>query len=90
MAKEYGIREKDKAADFVVGELLRGNLRSGDKIDRSRIAAHLGMSRVPVQEAIVQLERGSERNRLRTCSACAHRTVACRSWAARRTDAVGA
>jgi DNA-binding GntR family transcriptional regulator len=57
MPKTYGVKEKDKAAEHIVDRLLSGDLRSGDRVDRNEIAGTLGMSRVPVQEAIVQLER---------------------------------
>jgi DNA-binding GntR family transcriptional regulator len=57
MPKTYGVQEKDKAAEYIVNCLLAGDLKSGDRVDRNEMAAALGMSRVPVQEAIVQLER---------------------------------
>lgn len=57
MPKAYGMKEKDKAADYIVDRLLSGDLRTGDRVDRNELAAALGMSRIPVQEAIVQLER---------------------------------
>lgn len=40
----------------VVNLVLTGKLRSGDRIDRNEIAHELGLSRVPIQEAVVQLE----------------------------------
>ncbi|HYZ67471.1 MAG TPA: GntR family transcriptional regulator, partial [Mycobacterium sp.] len=40
----------------VVNLVLTGKLRSGDRIDRNEIAQELGLSRVPIQEAVVQLE----------------------------------
>jgi DNA-binding GntR family transcriptional regulator len=36
--------------------MFTGGLRGGDRVDRNRIAAELGISRVPIQEALVQLE----------------------------------
>jgi DNA-binding GntR family transcriptional regulator len=36
--------------------VLTGKLRSGDRVDRNEIANDLGLSRVPIQEAVVQLE----------------------------------
>lgn len=57
MPKRYGVKDKDVAVAHIVSGLLDGSLRPGDRIDRTEIAAKLGMSRVPVQEAVNQLER---------------------------------
>lgn len=56
MPKKYGIKEKDLVVSHVVNLILTGKLRSGDRLDRNEIAEHLGLSRVPVQEAVVELE----------------------------------
>lgn len=56
MPKQYGIKEKDLVVEHVVALILTGKLRTGDRIDRNEIAKTLGLSRVPVQEAVVQLE----------------------------------
>jgi DNA-binding GntR family transcriptional regulator len=40
----------------VINLVLTGKLRSGDRLDRNEIARELGLSRVPVQEAVLQLE----------------------------------
>ncbi len=56
MPKNYGIKEKDQVVTHVVNLILTGKLRTGDRIDRTEIAETLGLSRVPVQEAVVQLE----------------------------------
>ena len=56
MPKRYGVKEKDLVVAHVLDLLLTGRLRSGDRVDRNEIAATLGLSRVPVQEALVQLE----------------------------------
>ncbi len=56
MPKRYGVKEKDLVVAHVLDLLLTGQLRSGDRVDRNGIAAALGLSRVPVQEALVQLE----------------------------------
>lgn len=56
MPKTYGIKEKDQVVAHVVTMILTGKLRTGDRIDRNEIATDLGLSRVPVQEAVVQLE----------------------------------
>lgn len=56
MPKKYGVKEKDLVVSHVVNMVLTGKLRSGDRLDRNEIAHELGLSRVPVQEAVVQLE----------------------------------
>lgn len=56
MPKRYGVKEKDQVVAYVVDLVLTGRLRGGHRIDRNAIAEALGVSRVPVQEAMVQLE----------------------------------
>lgn len=56
MPKKYGIKEKDQVVAHIVNLVLTGRLRSGDRVDRNEIADELGLSRVPIQEAVVQLE----------------------------------
>ncbi|MGB0969383.1 MAG: GntR family transcriptional regulator [Mycobacterium sp.] len=56
MPKKYGIKEKDLVVSHVVNMVLTGKLRSGDRLDRNEIAQELGLSRVPIQEAVIQLE----------------------------------
>jgi DNA-binding GntR family transcriptional regulator len=56
MPKKYGVKEKDLVVSHVVNLILTGKLRSGDRVDRNEIAQELGLSRVPIQEAVVQLE----------------------------------
>ena len=56
MPKKYGVKEKDLVVAHVVNLILIGKLRSGDRVDRNEIAQELGVSRVPIQEAVVQLE----------------------------------
>jgi len=56
MPKRYGIKEKDQVVTHVINLVLTGKLRSGDRVDRNEIAHELGLSRVPIQEAVVQLE----------------------------------
>ncbi|MDT5073457.1 MAG: hypothetical protein QOH82_2777 [Mycobacterium sp.] len=56
MPKKYGVKEKDLVVSHVVNLVLTGKLRSGDRLDRNEIAGQLGLSRVPVQEAVVELE----------------------------------
>lgn len=56
MPKHYGVKEKDQVVAHILDLLLCGRLRTGDRVDRNEIASVLGLSRVPVQEALVQLE----------------------------------
>ncbi|HNF04520.1 MAG TPA: GntR family transcriptional regulator [Mycobacterium sp.] len=56
MPKKYGVKEKDQVVAHILELLLTGRLRTGDRVDRNEITAALGLSRVPVQEALVQLE----------------------------------
>jgi DNA-binding GntR family transcriptional regulator len=56
MPKKYGVKEKDLVVAHVVDLILTGKLRTGDRIDRNEVAHDLGLSRVPIQEAVVQLE----------------------------------
>ncbi|OBA60765.1 GntR family transcriptional regulator [Mycobacterium sp. 1100029.7] len=56
MPKKYGVKEKDQVVNHVLNMVLTGKLRTGDRVDRNEIALGLGVSRVPIQEALVQLE----------------------------------
>ncbi|HEY1442801.1 MAG TPA: GntR family transcriptional regulator [Mycobacterium sp.] len=56
MPKKYGVKEKDQVVDHILNLIVTGKLRSGDRVDRNEIALGLGVSRVPIQEALVQLE----------------------------------
>lgn len=56
MPKKYGVKEKDQVVNHILNLIMTGKLRSGDRVDRNEIALGLGVSRVPIQEALVQLE----------------------------------
>jgi len=56
MPKKYGVKEKDQVVSYILNLVLTGKLRSGDRVDRNEIAVSLAVSRVPIQEALVQLE----------------------------------
>jgi DNA-binding GntR family transcriptional regulator len=56
MPKTYGAKDKDQVVAHILNQVLTGKLRTGDRVDRNEIASELGISRVPIQEAIVQLE----------------------------------
>jgi DNA-binding GntR family transcriptional regulator len=53
------IRTKTSASvvDYVIEELFEGRLKSGDRIDLEAVCEALGVSRIPVREAMVILER---------------------------------
>jgi DNA-binding GntR family transcriptional regulator len=53
------VRKKtsEAVADHILGLLFDGTLRTGDRIDIDGIAATLGVSRVPVREGLMSLER---------------------------------
>jgi len=53
------VRTKTSAAvvDYVLEQLFEGRLRSGDRIDLEDVCETLGVSRLPVREAMVILER---------------------------------
>jgi DNA-binding GntR family transcriptional regulator len=46
---------RDKAAAYLRGEILSGHLPAGAKIDQEQIADALGISRIPVREALIEL-----------------------------------
>lgn len=56
MPKIYGVMEKDLVVMHILNDVLTGKLRAGDRIDRNELAKSMGLSRVPIQEAMVQLE----------------------------------
>jgi DNA-binding GntR family transcriptional regulator len=51
------VRTSDQVADHILGLLFAGRLRAGDRVDLDALAAELGVSRVPIREALAQLER---------------------------------
>jgi DNA-binding GntR family transcriptional regulator len=57
MPKKYGFKEKDLVVYHIVDLVLAGELRTGDRINRDAIAGAVGVSRLPVQQAIDQLEQ---------------------------------
>ena len=50
---------KDAAAAYLREQILTGRLRPGAKIDQDEISEALGMSRVPVREALIELAQES-------------------------------
>jgi DNA-binding GntR family transcriptional regulator len=50
-------RTSDAVVDYILDELFSGKLREGDRVDLDLLAETLGVSRVPVREALAQLER---------------------------------
>lgn len=59
MANRSIPRDKTSAAivDHVLEQIFEGRLKSGDRIDLNELCQELGVSRLPVREAIVMLER---------------------------------
>lgn len=47
---------KHEAAQYIRDQILSGALRPGGKIDQAQVAEDLGVSRIPVREAIITLE----------------------------------
>jgi DNA-binding GntR family transcriptional regulator len=47
----------EAVAAYVLGRLFAGELKSGQRLDLDAIAEELGVSRVPVREGLIQLER---------------------------------
>jgi DNA-binding GntR family transcriptional regulator len=53
----YRDKTSEAVAEYLIRLIFEGTLRGGDRIDRDEVAAALGVSRAPVQEALVRLER---------------------------------
>jgi DNA-binding GntR family transcriptional regulator len=52
-----GTKASAAVVDYVLEQLFSGALRSGDRIDHDQLGEALGISRLPVREALVILER---------------------------------
>jgi DNA-binding GntR family transcriptional regulator len=50
---------KDTAAAYLREQILTGELRPGTKVDQDEVSVALGMSRVPVREALIELAQES-------------------------------
>src|SRR3989442_12482928 len=50
---------KDAAAAYLREQILTGQLTPGTKIDQDEISEALGMSRLPVREALIELAQES-------------------------------
>ena len=50
-------KTSDAIAEVLVGRIVRGELRPGDRIDLTAVAAELEVSRAPLREALILLER---------------------------------
>ncbi|CUU56873.1 DNA-binding transcriptional regulator, GntR family [Parafrankia irregularis] len=59
MARRPVPRSKTSTAvvDYILEQIFEGHLRSGDRIDLEQVCRELDVSRLPVREAIVMLER---------------------------------
>lgn len=51
------VKTSDAVAERILEALFTGELRAGDRIDLDAIAKRLGVSRAPVREALLALER---------------------------------
>jgi len=51
------VKASDVVVDYILELLLTGKLRVGDRIDLDALASELELSRVPIREALAQLER---------------------------------
>jgi DNA-binding GntR family transcriptional regulator len=51
------VKTSEAVAAYIIGLLFDGTLRGGDRIDLDEVAAALGVSRVPVREGLLHLER---------------------------------
>ncbi|MGJ3507207.1 GntR family transcriptional regulator [Enemella sp. A6] len=51
------VKSSEAVADYLLGEFTAGRLKPGDRIDLDAVANELGVSRAPVREALVLLER---------------------------------
>lgn len=47
----------EEVAAYLRDEILSGRLRSGERIDQDGVAEQLGVSRLPVREALISLDR---------------------------------
>lgn len=50
-------KTSEGVAEYLLAEFVAGRLRPGDRIDLHAVAAELGVSRAPVREALILLER---------------------------------
>jgi DNA-binding GntR family transcriptional regulator len=48
---------RDQIYDAILGEILKGTYRHGDKLKDTDLAREYGISRTPVREALIRLER---------------------------------
>jgi DNA-binding GntR family transcriptional regulator len=45
-----------QVTDFLMGQIVNGNIRQGDRINEAELARRLGISRNPIREAVNRLE----------------------------------
>jgi len=46
----------NQVTDFLMGQIVSGNIRQGDRINEAELARRLGISRNPIREAVNRLE----------------------------------
>ncbi len=65
MHPEYAPVLKDKIADILKSEIFLGNIKDGESLTQEIISEKLGVSRMPVREAFLQLESDGILERLK-------------------------
>jgi DNA-binding GntR family transcriptional regulator len=55
--RAIGTKASAVVVDYLLEQLFSGALRSGDRIDHDQLGEALGISRLPIREALVMLER---------------------------------
>ncbi|HEY6428788.1 MAG TPA: GntR family transcriptional regulator [Acidimicrobiales bacterium] len=55
--RAIGTKTSAAVVDYVLEQLFTGEFSSGDRIDQDQLGEALGISRLPVREALVMLER---------------------------------
>jgi len=55
--RRHRIKTSSVVVDYVLEELFAGRLKSGDRIDLDEVGRELDVSRIPVREALLILER---------------------------------
>jgi len=64
VASKMSIVLKDQVADILRSEIYKGNIKNGESIKQTEISEKLGVSRMPVREAFLQLEAEGVLHRL--------------------------
>lgn len=57
-------RTKDNIISVLKNEILKGNIKEGDELSQDTLASALGVSRMPIREALLELEKEGVLTRL--------------------------